>query len=158
MTNLFDFWIFITNFGDINYWTLFSIFILIFYIFLQKKEKKKFSWLIFVLIPALFFSNQMTSLLKDFFKIQRPCLGESFCPQSYSFPSGHATVIAATMFSVFFSIRNWWMKIFPLILIGLVAFSRIALNLHTYFDVVGGIFIGFIFVFFLQTFYVKLVG
>lgn len=145
MLTINDFWFFITNFGNIDYWTFFSIFLVIFYLYLKRKDKKKFAWIIFVLIPAIFLSNQVTSILKDFFKIDRPCFGQISCPNSYSFPSGHATVIFAAMFSILLNIKNNRLKIPLFAFAVLVAISRVALNLHTYFDIFAGALIGIAF-------------
>jgi len=139
------FWIFITYFGDIAYWLGFTVSFLMVYPFLDKKDKEKQKWILYYLLPAVLLSYVSSFFLKLVFKVPRICVGESYCPETYAFPSGHATI--ATAFS---AITFLWFRRSPkiyvpvLILSLLVCYSRLALNVHTPIDVLGGITVGFI--------------
>lgn len=136
------FWQILSIFGEIQYWTGLTVGALIIYQFLPKRDKKKIAWVIFALLPAIIFSYQITYLLKLWFKVPRPCLGLGQCPASYSFPSGHATVIFA--FASVFSLETRKKKFYlaAFMFAALVALSRVFLNYHTYADILAGALIG----------------
>ena len=85
----------------------------------------------------------------------------------YSFPSGHATIVAIFCFLVIFAyknhIKNTFLKLIFIIFFTLsalaVAFSRIYLSVHYLSDVVGGILLGLFIsslsVFIFENFYEK---
>ena len=137
-----DFWKFITYFGDISYWLGFSISFLIIYQFLDDKNKKRFSWIYEFLIPILIIAHFSSFLLKGIFKVQRICYGLEFCPESYAFPSGHATTIFAFASTIFLKFRKIKFYLPAYFLALLVGYSRIVLNVHNFFDVLGGAFLG----------------
>lgn len=63
------------------------------------------------------------------------------CPKDYSFPSGHsATAFAAATVLTFFDKKRKWLYYFAAILI---AYSRIYLGCHYFFDVFFGSLIGY---------------
>jgi undecaprenyl-diphosphatase len=135
------FWEIITIFGDIRLWVGLTIAFLIFYI-LSRRERKKIAWVVFALLPAVILSYQITNFSKDFFKIPRPCLGLEYCPSSYSFPSGHATIIFAFASVVALAAKRKEFVVLSFLLAVLVSLSRVYLNLHTFADVFAGALIG----------------
>lgn len=80
-----------------------------------------------------------THYLKLLFHVPRPEGGLVFEP-SYSFPSGHATAVAALacLLWVIWP-RSWW---FGILLAGVVGYSRIYLGVHRPVDIVAGYLVG----------------
>jgi len=137
------FWIFITYFGDIAYWLGFTVSFLMIYPFLDKKDKEKQKWILYYLLPAVLLSYVSSFFLKLVFKVPRICVGESFCPETYAFPSGHATIATAFSVITFLWFRKRpkiYMPIFFLSI--LIYFSRLELKVHTPIDIIGGILVG----------------
>ncbi|HEX6672547.1 MAG TPA: phosphatase PAP2 family protein [Nitrososphaeraceae archaeon] len=98
---------------------------------------------ILILIPIV-------SITKDYIERSRP-----FVPgldtlisvdNSYSFPSGHSTLIVAGLVTIMVLFKgNKYTKILPVLLVidgVLVCFSRIYVGVHYPFDVLGGFFLG----------------
>ncbi len=94
-----------------------------------------------IIIPSVLISYGVTFLLKIFFKVPRPCFGEIGCPSTYSFPSGHASVVFAWLTSLFyFKKKKSYLILLPIPL--LVIISRVGLGVHTWLDVIVGSAIG----------------
>jgi len=136
-------WIFLSYFGDIAYWLGFTISFLLIYPFLEEKDKKRQRWILYYLLPAILLSYASSFFLKLVFKIPRMCEGATLCPETYAFPSGHATIVSAfsTMIFLWFS-KNPKVYVPTFILAILVCYSRLALNVHTISDVIGGAIVG----------------
>ena len=66
---------------------------------------------------------------------ERPCVGEDWCPESYSFPSMHAA-IAFTLMTAFMNKRSYPFYVFFALLVG---FTRINLGVHIFQDVVAAL-------------------
>jgi membrane-associated phospholipid phosphatase len=87
----------------------------------------------------IFFSLLLAALLavaaKEAFSHSRPCVGEEWCPEGYSFPSIH-TAIAFALMAAF--IRR---KEYPAYLLFalFVAFSRINIGVHVFQDIVAAL-------------------
>ncbi len=108
-----------------------------------------------VLVPvAMFFlADGLNDLLKDHFARERPCLALGGvrllipCPRSFSMPSGHAIASFAFAASFFILTRGMlsigW-RLYPLILAGFIAFSRIYIGVHYPSDVGVGILCGIV--------------
>ena len=111
------------------------------WILLLVKGAKKERIVALVLVPLLFFTDQLTSqILKNIFLRPRPCheidgvrLVANVrllvdCGSGFSFPSAHAVnnIAAATYFSYFY--RKWTWAFFTFA--GLVALSRIYVGVH----------------------------
>jgi len=146
-------WQFLSMFGDIQYWLGFAIGSLIIYIILDKKNKKRMSWFIFSLLPAILFSYQLSYVLKLWFAIPRPCTGLAYCPTDFSFPSGHAAVIFAFATIGVLNIKRKWLRASIVLLACLVSVSRIFLIYHTNIDVLAGAAIGVFCAYLIQTAY-----
>ena len=93
----------------------------------------------------------LNQALKLIFRIDRPWVrDENFKPiesaieaaSGYSFPSGHTQNVTGTFGSLAASSRGRGVKIFSVIMIVLVAFSRMYLGVHTPLDVVVSLVLG----------------
>lgn len=116
--------------------------ILAIYAIVTKSKKHRIASLAFILISSIIVSTAVAELLKMSLKIPRPCVGSSDCPSDYSFPSGHATRIFTLAAVMALSIRDFRIKFAFLILAMLVSISRVALNYHTYADIIAGALVG----------------
>ena len=149
--NLFEF---LSIFGDFYFWNLFFLFLIYFFAFLNEKEREKNKWVIFLLIPTLYLATFSAAILKMIFRVERPCAGLPSCPTSYAFPSGHATLAFSLITSLLLIKRKKTYLPF-LILPILVSYSRIALNYHTLFDILGGTILGVFVAYLTLLFYKK---
>lgn len=109
-------------------------------VYWQGRERKA----LFLAIIALF-SISLVGIMKPFFGRQRPSdkifkrlVQDFYSP--FSFPSGHATVIAAYWAYFAKSTKAKTAAFFAIVL--LVAFSRVYLGVHFLSDIVAGIIIG----------------
>ncbi|MCX7955510.1 MAG: phosphatase PAP2 family protein [Patescibacteria group bacterium] len=134
--------------GSIFVWIL----IVIFVIFLEEKKypgiskkDKKFIILFFLTLFLSFFISEF--FLKNIFKRDRPSIKQyqisteiNSISNNYSFPSSHSTIAfaLATTLSFFDKKR----KFFYYFLAFIIAYSRIYLGVHYFFDVLAGAIIG----------------
>jgi membrane-associated phospholipid phosphatase len=138
-------WILISYFGSIIYWLGFALSFILIYPFLRKKDKENVKWVLHYLLPAILLSYVSSSFLKIIFKIPRICIGFDYCPETYAFPSGHATIALAFSTIIFLQFRkNPKIYIPAFILSLLICYSRLVLNVHTIFDVISGAIVGVI--------------
>jgi membrane-associated phospholipid phosphatase len=138
------FFIAVTNFGSI-YFIVFVFLILA--IFLYKKRAKKAVVAVFL---TLIGSGALIFLFKDLFSRERP-FGCSFQRDCFSFPSGHAT-IAFYFYGMLFNLSTRFIKMrkryafilggILIILICLIALSRVYLGYHFVTDIFGGFLLG----------------
>ena len=135
-------WEFITMFGDFQFWIAASMTALIIYLGVPKKLRKYLVWFIFLVLPSVVMSYSVTSMLKIIFKVPRPCFGLEDCPTTYSFPSGHATVAFAALTIIALHYKNEKLGFILLLFACLVAYSRVALNVHRFEDIIVGSLIG----------------
>lgn len=139
----------ITFFASTKYFVLISFILIIIF---------KFKAL-YILIP-LIISAILVSIFKHLFKRIRPNINRLVKEKGYSFPSGHTT--NSTCFYgilIYFLITNnpsfaYIIVISLIILVLLIAISRIYLGVHFFSDVIGGILLGttqiFIYVYFMS--------
>lgn len=97
---------------------------------------------------ALATGDLLAGALKSTFCVPRPWVRDpSILPVpaaqygafGYSFPSGHAANTALLWGGLAAAVRKWWLWIPALAWIGLVAFSRPVLGVHTPVDVIGSL-------------------
>jgi hypothetical protein len=91
-------------------------------------------------------------LLKNVFKVPRPCKGSVTCDSGYSFPSGHATATTSLWLYLYFKRRKNVLLLTAIVLIVLVSISRVVLGVHRVVDIIAGIVLGF----FLSTAFYKI--
>lgn len=128
--------------GSIFIWIL----IVVFVVFLEEKKypgiskkDKKFLFLFFLVLFLSFFSSEI--ILKNIFQRPRPIINQIMpISKSYSFPSSHSTIAfaLATTLSFFDKKR----KSFYYFLASIIAYSRLYLGVHYFFDVLAGAIIG----------------
>lgn len=106
-------------------------------VFFEEKEHKKFlPYFAASLLFAFVFSNL---IFKPLFSRQRPT-NNSICPKDYSLPSGHATLsFAAASALAFFDRKR---RLYYYSFATLIAYSRIYLGCHFFFDVLAGAVLG----------------
>jgi len=138
------FWQFLSIFGDIQFWIGAAIISIFFLFTIPKKARKHVAWFVFLVLPTVIISSTITLGLKDILRIPRPCLGNETCPTTYSFPSGHATVIFAAMTSLSLHYKKKKMTLLFMFFAFLVTISRLMLGVHTIEDVIIGSIIGLI--------------
>lgn len=127
---------------------LFSVFIVILFIFSVKYMKKWRELTVTVIITLILFTS-----LKYAVQEPRPCIqlnAKLSCPSSYSFPSGHSSIINAFLFP---SIYDSSVFVFAPLSV-FVMFSRVYLGVHTFYDIVGGFIVALI-SFLISSFIVK---
>ena len=147
------FWQALSIFGDLQFWVGAGIVSLVFLFTIPKRAKKHVAWFTFLTLPAVTIGYAITYGLKIFFKMPRPCFGLPFCPISYSFPSGHATVIFAAMTTLALYYKNKCLGVLLLTFAVLSAFSRLVLGVHNLEDVIVGSVIGIVVGFLIQRTY-----
>jgi undecaprenyl-diphosphatase len=107
---------------------------------------KKF---LLLMIPILILSIAGSELLKLIFQIPRGCIPcpapgcNPYCPLTFSFPSAHTSTAAGVATALFLLLRKRkyiLVYTFPLV----IAASRVALDVHTVPDVIGGFLVGLV--------------
>ena len=131
-------WYWISLVGSPEFWLAVSVAIAAFYAWKKPKGMKGF---VVVFLISLAISYGIVIGLKDITNIPRPCDPDNpDCPEDSSFPSGHAVaVFTAFTATALFSKKR---AIPILILALLVSWSRVALGVHTWADVIVGGLIG----------------
>lgn len=108
-------------------------------------QKNRACNIVLTTVSAITLSFVATTFLKLLFRIPRPSyflLDTGYCPEDFSFPSGHAsTSFAAAFVLAQFDPKRKWLYI---TLASLVSYSRIYLNCHRVLDVVVGAILGVI--------------
>ncbi len=107
-----------------------------------------------VFISGTLLSSFLNILIKHLVKRDRPSLVEEVYGVGYSFPSGHAMISTVCYgIFVFYLIeiikkkpKRRLLIISTLILLLLIGYSRIALGVHYFTDVLGGYMIGLLFI------------
>lgn len=95
-------------------------------------------------LATVFGAEVLSYLLKGVIARLRPCIDMASCPDTTSFPSGHAAgaaafwAMAAVLLLPVWKRRAWWLLIIPV----LVALTRVLLGVHYPSDVVAGLMVG----------------
>lgn len=137
-------WELLTMLGNVFLWIGIALFYLVLSFIVSKKMKKFVILLGFFILSSVAISSLIVYSMKILFKIPRPCLGLPDCPESYSFPSGHATVVFAAIAVLSSHYKDRRITFFLFIIGCLVALSRLMLNLHRMEDLIFGSIIGFV--------------
>ncbi len=102
----------------------------------------------FFMMNLVVFASAVAGGLKYAFVRPRPSAsdfnvmtGDGY--NTYSFPSGHSTIIAAAFAYCYNMIEKRWKVIFAMVVV-LVAYSRMYLGMHYFTDVIAGIVIGLV--------------
>lgn len=107
------------------------------------KERKA----LFILTFGILLSFPIISFIHLFLQIPRPFITYHFQPliappNSFSFPSAHATCISIMAFAYFFTKSKWaW----PFLILAIfVGFTRVYVGVHFPIDILGGLLLGFV--------------
>lgn len=155
------FWYAITVLGTPEYWGFAALGLIAAYFALRylipenpawKKHKPAFRKFLLVFIPSITILFALTLGIKTAWYAQRPCTPcteiapngcNPFCDTDSSFPSGHAGTSFVVFSSLYLAFRR--RSLLPLFIIPvLVSYSRIALGVHTWIDVLAGALLGLI--------------
>ncbi|MBQ2390247.1 MAG: phosphatase PAP2 family protein [Clostridia bacterium] len=110
----------------------------------------------YFMLSVGFIGTQLNQMLKVIFKIDRPWVrdpsftiveGSADMAAGYSFPSGHTQSATGCFGAVARWTKNNILRIVSIIIIALVAFSRMYLGVHTPADVIVSLVIGAILIF-----------
>lgn len=101
-------------------------------------------FLIILVILASSLSYLVMSGLKLLFQVPRPCELIGTCPDSFSFPSRHTGIAFAVAAVVVLYTRSRAYSILAILLASLVGYWRLLVGVHTIYDILGGIAIGFV--------------
>ena len=137
-------WEVLSLFGNIWVWIILTLASIVFFFLLTGEKREYIVFFLKRILPSVFLARFFTEILKQVFRIERPCLGLNFCPSTYSFPSGHASVIFAAVTAIILKKKDKRLAAFLLIFASLVDLSRLMLNVHRIEDVIIGSFIGMI--------------
>ena len=102
------------------------------------------------LFAAFLLFRAAGSIVKIGLALPRPCWDPAYpslvsCPESFSFPSGHALGSAMVAMIVGCIVRKKTVWIIGMMISFLIAASRVALGVHAPLDVLGGLALGYIF-------------
>lgn len=144
-----DFFLFITQFGAVEF-----VGVIIFMIGVYFFVKRKYAYVTYFLVAAIG-SSFSVYFLKNLIHRTRPGGDIAYyIEQSFSFPSGHATMSMALYGSIIgylyisqrFEKYKLALTISLYLIIFLIGLSRIYLGVHYLSDVIGGFLVGFIWI------------
>jgi len=149
-------WYAVTLLGTPEYWAFATVVLAGIYFALRTFASENPSWkkhrpalrrFFIVFIPSILLVFGVTLLIKNAWYVQRPCIPcpseacNPYCDSDSSFPSGHAGTAFVVFSSLYVTYKKRWLL--PLFIIpGLIAYSRVALGVHTWADVLAGAFLG----------------
>ncbi|MBL7160781.1 MAG: phosphatase PAP2 family protein [Candidatus Aenigmarchaeota archaeon] len=137
-------WFWVTQVGAPELWLGIAAGVLIFYLARRKVMGKKGKGFAKVFILSLILTLVTVQAVKDVAQVPRPCgIENPYCEDDFSFPSGHSAAAFVAFSSILLFLPRKWL---PLLVIPvLVAYSRVALGVHTVTDVVAGSILGIMF-------------
>lgn len=134
--------IFLHSVGTPTIFFIISILISLFLFIIGENEKGV------IFLTALIVVSGLAGLLKIIFRVGRP-IDAMFNLSSFAFPSGHSAGVAFLMVGILHLINGiasyifWTTALLLLVLVSLIAISRVVLRVHTTFQVLVGLCIGF---------------
>jgi membrane-associated phospholipid phosphatase len=153
-----EFWSVVTAFGLPEAWAAIAAGFALTYLILihttwqePSQERRAFKAVAVLMVFTLILAFVTVRIIKETTQVPRPCTActspemsacNPHCPANdFSFPSGHAATIFAMLILPYLITRRkpWLLLIAPAIL---VAWSRVALGVHTVPDIIGGSIIG----------------
>jgi len=154
-----DPWFILTQLGLPEGWACISLAMAIAYILLRKTawrkpspERRAFKRVTVLLTLALILSFVSVHAIKETTRIPRPCTPcpspeisacNPYCTENdFSFPSGHAAAIFAAATSAFLAFGRRREALLLYVPAVMVAYSRVALGVHTFPDILAGSLIG----------------
>jgi membrane-associated phospholipid phosphatase len=137
-------WQYISVFGNPEFGVGVIFTSLLIYLMSSKYARRNIRWFVFGVLPASIVAYIVTSSLKLLFRIPRICAGLAGCPQSFSFPSDHASIAFAVAIALMMYKREWRVSVALVAFATMVAISRVMLGVHTVADVIGGAILGII--------------
>ena len=87
------------------------------------------------IIASLVVAALAVIAIKHTLQIERPCIGEDWCPDDYSFPSTHAAVGFALM-AGFLNKRSYALYLLFALFVG---FTRMNIGVHVFGDIAGAL-------------------
>ncbi|MBD3210482.1 phosphatase PAP2 family protein [Candidatus Micrarchaeota archaeon] len=109
---------------------IYAVIVLALIVIGERRGKKQGKILVSIIVAAL-----LILAAKHFMAVERPCADDGWCPEGYSFPSMHATVAFALM-TGFLNKKSYG---FYLLFALLVAFTRLNIGVHTFYDVAAAL-------------------
>lgn len=109
---------------------IYAILILVLILIGERREEKRAKIIFSLLLAAL-----LGLMMKHVIAQERPCFGEEWCPDDYALPSLHATV-AFTLMVAFLNKKSY---LGYLVFALFVAFTRLNIGVHTFYDVAGAL-------------------
>jgi membrane-associated phospholipid phosphatase len=154
-----DFWFAVTQLGLPEAWASIALGMVITYLILRhtlwkkdSRERRAFKSVTLLLVLGLGLTFVLVEAVKESARVPRPCVPCTGSPEEiscnpycvdgdYSFPSGHAATgfCVATVFFILWRRRSG-LAVF--LAAALIAFSRVALGVHTFQDILAGGAIG----------------
>ena len=146
MAYLDDPWFWITSIVDPRIWTAIAVILFLVRMKYSKAGKDNLKWVgkfIIISVFSAMIAFGASQIIKEVVKIPRPCaVGVNpYCEADPSFPSGHASIAFAAFTGIYVILdkkKYLWVYIFPV----LVSLSRIAMGVHTVYDIIGGAVLG----------------
>ena len=140
-------WFVVTTLGDPRLWIAVCAVLFLARAFCKRdSENKSLSWVkTFIIFSgvAMLVGVVLSEGAEYYFKVPRPCSTSEnpYCPGGYSFPSTHTTTAFIVFPGLYLALKkkkHLWLFALP----PLVGFSRLALGVHTLYDVIGGGLLG----------------
>jgi membrane-associated phospholipid phosphatase len=94
---------------------------------------------------VLLISGAGSNLLKEVVALPRPSIEGVLQPESHAFPSGHSLTAVTLWGYLAVKIKKPWFWAWAITAIVLIGFSRLILGFHVAGDVLGGFFLGLLF-------------